>query len=309
MKDPSQPDLPRNVAAENAAAEARVHATMQSASYRIAEADPDFLAADAVRGPRLQLDFLKTELGLAAQGIGHTIVVFGGTRIPAPPVAQQALDASRQARDLAPDDPSRARAHETASRIAAKSHYYEVARAFGRLVAERANGRHGERIALVTGGGPGLMEAANRGAWEGGGLSVGLNITLPREQRPNPFLTEGLCFRFHYFSMRKHHFLERARALVAFPGGFGTFDELFETLVLLQTRKVEPLPVVLVGRTYWRRAVDFEFLAEEGVIDREDLDLFEFVETAEEAFNHIAEWYRARGTPLFGGEPGADSAL
>jgi uncharacterized protein (TIGR00730 family) len=173
-----------------------------------------------------------------------------------------------------------------------------VARAFGRLIAALPTRPHGERVAVMTGGGPGLMEAANRGAWEGGATSIGLNITLPHEQFPNPYITDGLCFRFHYFALRKLHFLHRARALVAFPGGYGTLDELFETLTLIQTRKIAPLPVVLVGRSFWRRAVDFDFLAAEGVIDPEDLELFAFAETAEEIYAHISGWHRAAGRPI-----------
>jgi uncharacterized protein (TIGR00730 family) len=284
---------------DDPSAEARVRAILDSPSYRIAEQDADFIACEAARASRLQLDYLKAETELAAHGIGHAIVVFGGTRIPHPDTAHRHLASCTEALARAPGDAACEQALAAASSIVAKSPYYEVARAFGRLVAERAFDRHGERMAILTGGGPGLMEAANRGAWDGGGKSVGLNITLPQEQFPNPYLTPGLCFRFHYFAMRKLHFLHRARALVAFPGGFGTFDELFETLVLLQTRKIAPLPVVLVGRSFWDRAVDFEFLAAEGVIAREDLGLFVFAETAQDIFDHIDLWYRKSGRPLF----------
>ncbi|MBL4543592.1 MAG: LOG family protein [Rhodobacteraceae bacterium] len=284
---------------DDRSADARVRATRDSPSYRIAEEDADFIASEVARGSRLQLDYLKAETGLAEHGIGHTIVVFGGTRIPHPDTAHRHMASCTEALERAPGDAACEQALAAATRVVAKSHYYEVARAFGRLVAERAVDRHGERIAILTGGGPGLMEAANRGAWEGGGKSVGLNITLPQEQFPNPYLTPGLCFRFHYFAMRKLHFLHRARALVAFQGGFGTFDELFETLVLLQTHKIAPLPVVLVGRSFWDRAVDFEFLAAEGVIAHEDLELFAFAETAQDIFDHIDLWYRKSGKPLF----------
>jgi uncharacterized protein (TIGR00730 family) len=169
-----------------------------------------------------------------------------------------------------------------ADRIHAKSHYYDVAREFGRLVSSANHGASKHHTAVITGGGPGMMEAANRGAFDVGAKSVGLNISLPHEQYPNPYVTPELCFSFHYFALRKLHFLLRAKALVAFPGGYGTLDELFEVLTLIQTRKIKPIPVVLVGEAYWRRAVDIDFLAEEGVIDSEDRELFWFAETAHE---------------------------
>jgi uncharacterized protein (TIGR00730 family) len=180
------------------------------------------------------------------------------------------------------------------------SHYYQVAREVGRLVAESGEGPGDRRLVVVTGGGPGVMEAANRGADEAGAETVGLNIDLPHEQYPNPYITPDLCFRFHYFALRKMHFLLRARALVAFPGGFGTLDELLDTLTLVQTRKIQPLPVVLVGEKYWRRVLDVEFLVDEGMIDPEDRDLFWFAETAEDVWQGILAWYAANGQPLFG---------
>jgi uncharacterized protein (TIGR00730 family) len=183
-----------------------------------------------------------------------------------------------------------------AERMLAKSHYYEVAREFGRLVGQAS--LDGTPVMVMTGGGPGMMEAANRGACDVGAKSVGLNINLPHEQFPNPYITPGLCFRFHYFALRKLHFLLRAKALVAFPGGYGTIDELFEVLTLSQTRKIKPIPVVLVGESYWRRVIDVDFLVDEGVIDPEDRELFWFAETAEEAWSGILDWYKACGTPL-----------
>lgn len=278
----------------------RIRRIMAHPSYRLAEADPDFVTDPKVRGVRLELDYLKAEHGLVAHQIAHTVVVFGSTRIPEPVAAQRALEAARAARDAMPQDGGLQAAHAVAARIADNSRFYDVARAFARRIAAAGDGKHGERIAIMTGGGPGLMEAANRGAMDLHAKSVGLNIALPHEQFPNPYLTEGLCFQFHYFAMRKLHFLHRARALVAFPGGFGTLDELFETLVLVQTRKITPLPILLVGRDFWSRAVDFKFLEDEGVIARADLDLFHFVETADEAFDHIAGWYRDLGNPIFG---------
>ncbi|MBI1416014.1 MAG: cytochrome D ubiquinol oxidase subunit II [Limimaricola sp.] len=280
-------------------APARIRSTMENPSYRMAEDDPDFLGSDAVRGPRLELDYLKTELGLAAHGIGHTVVVFGSTRICEPQAAARLVAEAEARLAEAPDDPDRQRDRAIAGRLAAKAHYYDIAREFAALIAARGDRPHGERIAVMTGGGPGIMEAANRGAWAEGAPSVGLNIALPHEQFPNPYLTPGLCFQFHYFALRKLHFLQRARALVAFPGGYGTFDELFETLVLIQTRKMPPLPVVLIGPEFWSQAVNFDFLVAEGVIAPADRALFHFATTAGEAFAHIAGWYRARGQPLF----------
>lgn len=284
--------------ADDGEAPARVAALIASAAYLQADEDVAFLNSAETRGPRLQLDYLKTELGLREHGIAHAIVVFGSSRIPEPRAARRALEVARATLAAAPGDPVARRAVATAERVAANSRWYEVARDFARLVASADDRPHGERVAVMTGGGPGLMEAANRGACEAGARSVGLNISLPHEQFPNPYVSLGLCFRFHYFAMRKLHFLHRARALVAFPGGFGTMDELFETLTLLQTRKIEPLPIVLVGREFWSRAIDFDFLAAEGVIAPEDLDLFAYAETAEEIHAHIAGWHRARGRPL-----------
>jgi uncharacterized protein (TIGR00730 family) len=184
-----------------------------------------------------------------------------------------------------------------AERIHAKSHYYEVAREFGRLVGSANHGARKHHTAIVTGGGPGMMEAANRGSFDVGAKSVGLNISLPHEQYPNPYVTPELCFSFHYFALRKLHFLLRAKALVAFPGGYGTFDELFEVLTLIQTRKIKPIPVVLVGEAYWRRAVDIDFMVDEGVIDSEDRELFWFAETAQQIWDGILQWHDASGEP------------
>ena len=185
-----------------------------------------------------------------------------------------------------------------AERVLAKSHYYEVAREFGRLVSTTNKTANGQHSVVVTGGGPGIMEAANRGAFDIGAKSVGLNISLPHEQYPNPYITPDLSFSFHYFAMRKLHFLLRAKALVAFPGGYGTFDELFEVLTLVQTRKIKPIPVVLVGESYWRRAIDLDFLVDEGVIDQEDRELFWFAETAQEIWTVILHWHDISGEPL-----------
>lgn len=282
------PDAPR-----------RLQAILESASYREADRDVDFLQRDDTRGLRLQVDYLKPEFLLEKHRIRHTVVVLGSTRIREPAAAQRVVDALRGALAQAPLDQERQRRLAIAERLLAKSRYYEIAREFGRLVGKAGERAEGGRAVVVTGGGPGVMEAANRGAFDVGARSVGLNITLPQEQFPNPYVTPDLCFRFHYFALRKLHFLLRARALVAFPGGFGTFDELFETLTLVQTRKIKPLPVILVGEAYWREAVDLDFLLAEGVIDAEDRELFWFAETAQEIWDGIVHWYRLAGEPLF----------
>ncbi|MGB5304972.1 MAG: LOG family protein, partial [Gammaproteobacteria bacterium] len=185
-----------------------------------------------------------------------------------------------------------------AQRVLANSAYYDTARELGELVARSGEGPQDCRLVVMTGGGPGVMEAASRGAFLTGARTVGLNIDLPHEQFPNPYISTELCFLFRYFALRKLHFLRRARALVAFPGGYGTLDELFETLTLIQTRTIKPVPVVLIGRTFWERAVDFEFLQEEGVIDAEDKDIFWYAETAQEAWEGILDWYDKLGEPL-----------
>lgn len=283
---------------EDEAAPQRVQAIMRHASYLQADQDIDFLNLDETRGVRLQIDYQKAELLLQQHGIEHTVVVFGSTRIKEPAAAQRAVDTLREQLDQNPGNSELERQLRVAQRILAKSRYYEVARAFGRLVSETGARIGDGQLVVMTGGGPGMMEAANRGAYDAGSESVGLNINLPHEQFPNPYITPELCFRFHYFALRKLHFLLRTRALVAFPGGYGTFDELFETLTLMQTRKIKPLPVVLVGEEYWRRAFDFDFLVDEGVIDAEDRELFWFAETADEIWDGIRHWHKVNGTPL-----------
>ena len=276
----------------------RVQAILNSPSYRRADNDVEFLAQDGVRGVRLQLDYLKPEILLQQHKIHQTIVVFGSTRICEPAAAMRKVQALRALLAADAKNDELQRQLEIAERIQAKSHYYEVAREFGRLVGAANHGAREHHTAVITGGGPGVMEAANRGAFDAGAKSVGLNISLPHEQYPNPYVTPELCFSFHYFALRKLHFLLRAKALVAFPGGYGTFDELFEVLTLIQTRKIKPIPVVLVGEAYWRRAVDIDFLVDEGVIDSEDRELFWFAETAEEIWNGILHWHDASGEPL-----------
>ncbi|HEB88506.1 MAG TPA: LOG family protein [Deltaproteobacteria bacterium] len=287
---------------EDADAPAMVERILRSPSYRRADEDVDFLNSSETRGVRLQIDYLKPQVLLEKHGIEHTIVAFGGTRIVEPFVAEREIESLERLMRERPDDPALGRRLARAERIRAKSRYYEVARRFGRLVGLAGGGPEDSRVVIMTGGGPGVMEAANRGAFDAGAKTVGLNIDLPHEQFPNPYVTPELCFRFHYFAIRKMHFLMRAKALVAFPGGLGTLDELFETLTLIQTRKIQPIPVILVGREYWRRVFDIDFLLDEGVIDAEDADLYWYAEEAEEIWEGILAWYQANGRPLFDGD-------
>ncbi len=285
-------------ASEDPQAPAKVAAIVGSPGYREADQDPDFLRRDDMRGIRLMLDYLKPHTLLQEQDVAHTIVVFGSTRIPEPAAARREIEALTEALAARPNDAALRRRLRIAQRIMAKSSYYEVAREFGRLVGACGDRAIGGRIMVMTGGGPGIMEAANRGAHDAGAKSIGLNITLPHEQYPNPYVSPDLCFSFHYFAMRKLHFLMRARALVAFPGGFGTMDELFEVLTLVQTRKIAPVPVILVGEEYWRRLFDPDFLIAEGTIDPEDRELFWFAQTADDIWRDILLWYELKGQPL-----------
>jgi len=287
MNDPEDPEALRRIAT-----------ILASSSYREADRDVAFLSRDETRGVRLQLDYLKAELLLEQHRVAHTIVVFGSTRIPEPASARDRVEALRRALAGRPDDAELRRRLAVAERVLAKSRYYEVARELGRLVGLASRQIEDGQIVVMTGGGPGIMEAANRGAFDVGAKSVGLNIALPHEQFPNPYITPELCLRFHYFALRKLHFLLRARALVAFPGGYGTLDELFETLNLVQTRKLAPLPVILVGEAYWRRVFDADFLVDEGAIDVEDRELFRYAETAQEVWDGILDWYERTGQPL-----------
>jgi uncharacterized protein (TIGR00730 family) len=277
----------------------RVETILRSSGYRQADQDIDFLGLSENRGVRLQLDYQKAELLLEQHGIKHTVVVFGGTRIAEPQAARRKVEGLRERLAAEPENAGLRRKLSVAERLLAKSHYYDVARELGELVGRSGSGPDDSRLVLMTGGGPGMMEAANRGAFDVGSKSAGLNISLPHEQYPNPYVTPALCFRFRYFALRKLHFLLRTRALIAFPGGYGTLDELFETLTLVQTRKIKPVPIVLVGESYWRRAVDVDFLVDEGVIDEEDRELFWYAETAQEIWSGILRWHEANGTPLF----------
>ena len=257
---------------------------LQPDANRLAFADPEFLLRREMRGMRMHMELLKPELGQAAAGVNHTIVVFGGARFCSPEDAQTALaraQTSGNATDLA-----------KAQRLVRNAPYYEQAREFGRLVARYSQSCAPEdKLFICTGGGPGVMEAANRGAADVGAPSVGLTIALPKEERPNPFVPPDLSFRFHYFAIRKMHFMMRAKALVAFPGGFGTLDELFEVLCLVQTRKAKPVPIFLYGSDYWKKIINFEALADEGAIAHEDLKLFRYVDDPQSVWQEIQAFY------------------
>lgn len=258
---------------------------LQADAYRLAFADPEFLLRRETRGIRFQLEMLKPDMEQLAQGIESTIVVFGSARFPAPEQAEQALKLARDSGD--------AQALALAERHVRNAVYYEQARLFGRLVASHSKNRPpAEQLFICTGGGPGIMEAANRGAHEMGVPTVGLNIALPHEQSSNPYVTPSLSFKFHYFALRKMHFMMRAKALVAFPGGFGTLDELFEVITLVQTRKAKPVPIILFGSDYWKRLLNFDVLIEEGAISPEDLKLFEYVDDPQVAWDAIKTFYQ-----------------
>jgi uncharacterized protein (TIGR00730 family) len=260
----------------------------QDPAYRLAFQDMDFLLREDLRPVRFQLELLKPELVIDEAGIASTFVMYGSARIPAPDKAQALLEA-------APDDASR----KIAERLVAKSKYYEVARELGRLASSFPVDTDGQRHFVVcSGGGPSIMEAANRGACDVGAESIGLNIVLPHEQAPNPYVTPRLSLQFHYFALRKMHFLLHARALAAFPGGFGTFDELFELLTLIQTGKIQPIPVLLYGKEFWQRVVNFEALVDEGVVSAKDLDIFTYCETAEEGWECVQRFYQDRSLDI-----------
>jgi uncharacterized protein (TIGR00730 family) len=276
---------------EDPAVRANLEAILASPSTLRAHEDLAWLARDELRGSRLELELERAEAILAGAGVVGTIVVFGGTRVVERPEALTRLAEAEARAAAAPDDAEALRAVDRARRVLAKARYYDEAREFGRIVS--SIGQKGGRcdFVVVTGGGPGVMEAGNRGAWDVGAKSVGFNIVLPHEQFPNPYITPGLCIYFHYFATRKMHFLIRARALVAFPGGYGTLDELFETLTLIQTRKMPPVPIVLFGREFWEKAINLPYLVEEGTIAPEDLDLVSYAETAAEAWETIARFH------------------
>lgn len=259
-------------------------APLRPDANRLAFADPEFLLRRETRGIRFQLEMLKPEIDQQALGVENTIVVFGSARFPAPEQASAALKLAEESGDE--------EALALARRHVRNAHYYDQARLFARIVATYSNPRPAsEQLFICTGGGPGIMEAANRGAQEMGALNVGLNIVLPHEQSANPYISPSLNFRFHYFALRKMHFMMRAKALVAFPGGFGTLDELFEIITLVQTKKAKPVPIILFGSEYWKRLFNFEVLIEEGAIKREDLNLFQYVDDPQAAWEAIKTFY------------------
>ena len=281
----------------SAADDAEVAKTAQlesSGSYRLAYTDDDFLLRDELRSVRLQLEWLKADLVQQENKIDTTVVIFGGARFPDLDTAQQNLLKAENLLTQSPSDPHLIKQHLIAKNVLKNSHHYQEARVLANKITQLSLAVNGRQYVVVTGGGPGIMEAANRGASEAGGKSIGLNIVLPFEQNPNPYITPELCFQFHYFAIRKMHFLNRARGLVAFPGGFGTLDELFETLTLIQTKKVKSVPVVLVGIHYWNQLINFDFLVEQGAINETDLHLFKIVDTANEAWNYLCEFWHVK---------------
>jgi len=282
MLDPQDPRLSQ--AWDILKAQSQSGDALAPESNRLAFADPEFLLRRETRGIRFQLEMLKPDLAQQEHGIEHTVVVFGSARFQSQEKAQKTLEVA-QASGLAADI-------KRAEALVRNAHFYEQARAFGHLIAQYSANKHNpNKLFICTGGGPGIMEAANRGASEAGGISVGLNIALPHEQTPNPYITPELSFKFHYFALRKMHFMMRAKALVAFPGGFGTMDELFETLTLVQCKKAKPVPIVLFGTDYWKKVFHPEMMMEEGVIAEEDLQLFRFVDSVEDAWEVIRAFY------------------
>lgn len=270
MKDDDERSHPFRDSQQDAAAARTLPDTPQTRSpaYRLAFTDTEFLLREELRAIRLQLELLKPQMIMDERGIRSTIVMFGGARIPAP-----------QHKDRA-----------ATPMLAELSKYYDEARRFARLMTERSMETYGKEDVICTGGGPGVMQAGNQGAHDAGGISIGLSIVLPHEQAPNEYVTPDLCFNFHYFAIRKMHFLMRARAVTVFPGGFGTMDELFETLTLIQTGRMRPVPFILFGREFWHKVIDWQALADYGTISPEDLDLISFVETADEAVAIIDDW-------------------
>lgn len=261
-----------------------------SRSYIRAYEDIEFLQQEELRPVRLQLELLKPELTLQKHHIRSTIVVFGGTRIWERKAAEQRLAEIAAQVAKKPKDERLRRLLTAAERLLTLSRFYDEARNFGKIVSEANLGDGSVDYVIVTGGGPGIMEAANRGAYDVGAESIGFNITLPHEQSPNQYITPDLCFQFRYFAIRKMHFLMRAKALVAFPGGYGTMDELFEALTLVQTQKITPLPIVLMGKEFWEEVINWNALVDNGTIDPEDIDLFVYAETAQEAWDYIREF-------------------
>ena len=290
MTDPTKPPeriFPTSKVDAAAAKHVPSSPQTESSAYKLAFQDTEFLLREDLRPVRFQLELLKPELLMNEANIASTFVFYGSARVPEPEKAQALLHSAKTDWD-----------RTVAERLVAKSHYYDIARELARKASRFPADEEGKRHFVVTsGGGPSFMEAANRGATDEGMESIGLNIVLPHEQLPNTFVTPDLSFQFHYFALRKMHFLLRARAVAVFPGGFGTFDEMFELLTLIQTGKVRPLPILLFGREFWERVVDFHGLAEEGVISPHDLDLITWCESAEEAWSFVQRFYEERPVP------------
>lgn len=262
-----------------------------SSSYELAFIDQHFLLREELRPVRLQLELLKPELIQRDENIESTVVIFGSARIPEPVQAKEKLNEIKKASAADPNNRVLKRKVKIAEKIEAKSHYYDEARKLAAIISARTQVADRRNFVVVTGGGPGIMEAANRGAFDVNAKSIGYNIVLPMEQGPNPYITPSLTFLFHYFAIRKMHFLIRAKVLVVFPGGYGTLDELFEALTLIQTKKIKPIPILLFGREFWERVINFDVMVEEGTIDRADTRIFQYVETAEDAWLAIQQFY------------------
>jgi uncharacterized protein (TIGR00730 family) len=262
-----------------------------SPSYSLAQDDRALLTREEMRGVRMLLELGKPEIALQADSIKSTVIVFGGTQIVDRSAAERRISEARRAAQAAPADRALAREVERAERLLTMCRFYDDARKFARIVSIDNQCEDERDYVIITGGGPGIMEAANRGAFDVGCKSIGLNIKLPAEQQPNPFITPELCFQFKYFALRKFHFILRAAAVVLFPGGFGTLDEMFETLTLRQTHRMQPVPIILYGRDYWSKVIDFRFLADSGVIADHHLDLFSYAETPEDAWQQILDFH------------------
>ncbi len=262
----------------------------ESPSYRLAFLDEDFILQDELRPVRLQLELLKPEMLMQKHRVESTVVIFGSARLLDAEAANALHEQAKKLVEKTPDDPTLQAGLRAAQQAVASSRYYEEARRLSRIISKNCQHSDKNTHVVITGGGPGIMEAANRGAAEVQAKSIGLNIVLPHEQAPNLYITPELSFQFHYFAIRKMHFLIRARALVVFPGGFGTLDELFDALTLIQTKKISPMPILLFGSRFWKRVIDFDALVEEGTISVQDLQLFEYVETAEQAWECIAKF-------------------
>lgn len=262
-----------------------------SPSYSLAQDDKLLLTREEMRGVRMLLELGKPEIALQADNIKSTVIVFGGTQIVDRAAAERRIFEARRAAQAAPADQALTREVKRAEQLLSMCHYYDDARTFARIVSIDNQCEDERDYVIITGGGPGIMEAANRGAFDVGCKSIGLNIKLPAEQQPNPFITPELCFQFKYFALRKFHFILRAAAVVLFPGGFGTLDEMFETLTLRQTHRMQPVPIILYGRDYWSKVIDFQALADSGVIADHHLDLFSYAETPEDAWQQILDFH------------------